>query len=141
MQQVWLECDHGLGSAEAVAFAAESIKKRSLEKARRADLLGALAIFGKPVDDELDPLAIIGRELMGESPVVQEWMKEGEQRGEQKGRRQSLRDLLVARFGERKVKPLDKHLDALTDLAQLEALFKQVAAADDWADVKKLLLG
>ncbi len=128
-------CDHGVGAAEAVASAAESIKNRSLDKHRRADLLGTLAIFGKLMDETIDPFAIIGRKLMHESPIVQEWVREGEQ----KGVRRAVRSLLVARFGERRVKPLDKRLDAMTDLPELEALLRKVADGEDLAELKKLL--
>jgi hypothetical protein len=71
---------------------------------------------------------------MRDSPLIQEFIEEGVQ----KGRRAALADLLAARFGEKKARPLLKPLDAITNRARLEELFLKVAKARGFAQVEKL---
>jgi hypothetical protein len=130
-------CDHRQPLADAVAHAAESIRYRHLDSASRGNLLTTLGIFGRLVDAALDAESIIGREFMRDSPLVQGFMHEAQQIE----RRQAIRDLLVARYGEERTRPLDDALNRITDLARLQELFRQVAQARRLTQVVRLLGG
>jgi predicted transposase YdaD len=104
---------------EAVAHAATAIEHREMDAARRADLLTTLAIFGRLADRDTDVLAIIGREQMRDSPVIQEFIAEGEALG----LRAAVRDVLEIRFGLEAASEFKEALDRIENLEMLSGLF------------------
>ena len=62
--------------AQIVANAARCIKKCANDRIREADLLTVLALFGKLTHPGFDPIDIIGREAMRESPFYEQIQNE-----------------------------------------------------------------
>jgi hypothetical protein len=110
-------CDHRQPLAEAVAHAAESFRHRHLDSASRGNLLTTLGIFGRLADATLDVASIIGREFMRDSPLVQEFIQEGEQA---EARRLVLQVVQV-RWGEEATEQLRAQVERITDMAQLRS--------------------
>lgn len=133
-------CAHEGDVREAVTYAAEAIRHRSLDGARRADLLATLAFFGSLADDELDIFSIIAREEMRENLVAQAFIQEGRLEGRLEGRqeatvlerREAVRLLVEVRFGESVAAGCDAMLGTITDperLAELRLLAKTASVA------------
>jgi hypothetical protein len=118
-------CDHGQASATAVAHAAEAIRHREMDSARRTDLLTTLAIFGRLADSTLDVLSIIRREEMRDSPIIQEFIQEGEQL---RARKDVLR-VVELRFGAEAVKEFEEALNRIESLERLQQLLELAVRA------------
>lgn len=106
----------------AVAHAAQAIRTQSADIIRRADLLTVLAIFGKLATPGFDPLNVIGRQAMKESPLYNEILEEGEQRGG----RIAVMHALKARFGKDVAQAFRKDLEAIHETADLWDLLEAV---------------
>ena len=129
-------CKHGMEPPDAVAHAATAIKHQEMDAARRADLLTTLAIFGRLADKNTDVLAIIGREQMRDSPVIQEFIDEGKALGT----RQSIREVLEIRFGPEAVSEFKEALDRTANLETLRALLKSAIQARRVTQFRKAMV-
>jgi hypothetical protein len=128
-------CDHGQSTAQAVTHAAEAIRRRELDRLRRAELLTTLGIFGRLMDKELDVLSIIRREEMHESTLAQEFVQEGEQIRARK----DILQVVAVRFGEEKTKDLAEALEHVTDLDRLAELHKQAVKTRRLSQFRKAI--
>ncbi len=124
---------HGTTAAEAVAHAVESIRHRSLDSARRADLLTSLGFFGRLVDDTLDVWSLIGRENMRDSSLARDFMLEGEQAA----RRSDVLEVIELRFGEDAVNEFRDALARITDVERLRGLHRAAIQARRVSQVRR----
>lgn len=126
---------HGGPPVHAIEHAADSIRSRSPDIIRRADLLTVLAVFGKLAIPGFDSLSVIGRTAMKESPLYQEIMAEGGAIAH----RQDILDLLRARFGSRSAKALLPTLEQVHSLTDLTELFQKALRCRTVGGFRKLL--
>jgi hypothetical protein len=89
----------------------------------RTDLLAVLAVLGQLVYPEFDAVSVIGRELMKESRVIQEFQEEA--RVEQA--RKYIVEVLEARFGRRAAAQFAPLLNKVTKTAPLDRLLRLTA--------------
>jgi hypothetical protein len=108
---------------DVVGHAAEAIAAHAPDPVQRADLLATLAVFGKLVYPGFDVIDFIGRELMKESKVIQEFQEEA--RVEQA--RRDIVEVLEARFGRRAAAEFAPLLNKVTKTAQLDRLLRLAA--------------
>jgi hypothetical protein len=111
-------CDHGQEPSVAVTHAAEAIRHQALDSVRRADLLTTLGIFGRLKHQELDTFAIIGREQMRESTLMQQVADEA--KVEQA--REDVLEVVRLRFGEQAVAEFSPAINKIEHMEQLKAL-------------------
>jgi hypothetical protein len=130
-------CDHGQALTQAVAIAADSIRRRAMDSLRRAELLTTLAIFGRLANKELDVLSIIRREEMHESSLAQEFVLEGEQNHARK----TILRFLGQRFGEEEAKQFKEALEGITDLERLDELIDLASRARRLSRFRQALTG
>ncbi len=113
-------CQHGQTATQAIRHASAAIQRQALDHHIRADLLTTLGIFGKLQDRTLDVVALIGRELMRDSPFYDELLEEG---GQIQARKAVLQ-VLQLRFGDEAVAEFTDSLNGIVHKEQLEALHK-----------------
>jgi predicted transposase YdaD len=136
-------CRHTEGVREVVIHAAEAIRYRSLDTARRADLLTTLAIFGKLAEGSLDVFSIIGRQEMHDNPLIREFIQEGRQEGRQEGEltasRIAVRLAVEAKFGTASAAKCDPQLGKIADLVRLQTLLQRAVTAEKFSQVQRAL--
>ena len=111
-------CRHGEKPAESILHAADRIEHNEKDGVVRADLLTSLGIFGRLAYPGLDALSLIGREKMKESKAYWEIYDEGKS----DDRRNSILQVVEARFGKRDAAAFKPVLNAVSDFNKLETL-------------------
>jgi predicted transposase YdaD len=111
-------CDHGLQPQDALTHAAEQIRGRVMDAARREDLMTTLGFFAKLADKDLNVASILGRNHMRESPFYQEIVAEGKLEGV----REALHTAIKTRYGEDALAEFEPKISTINDLEQLQAL-------------------
>jgi hypothetical protein len=105
---------------EVVGKATEAIKAHMPDTVQRADLLATLAVFGKLVYPGFDVVNFIGRQLMKESKVIEEFQEEARV----EGARQFILDDLEIKFGQSAAKEFAPALNAITTSSELARLHR-----------------
>lgn len=119
----------------ATAQAARAIRTQSVDIIRRADLLTVLAIFSKLATPGFDPLGVIGRQAMKESPLYEQIMQEGRE----EAFRANTLDLLGSRFGKNSAGPLAEKLALVHSMDDLTQLFHKAIKCRTLGGFRKLL--
>jgi hypothetical protein len=120
-------CRHGENPEESILHAAERIEDNESDRAKRADLLTTLGIFGRMAYPAIDVLSLIGREMIKESNTDQQILAEGRE----DAHRLDLLTVVEARFGKRGAKAFKPVLESVHNPAQLQALLKLAAKCSD----------
>jgi hypothetical protein len=126
-------CRHSLPVRDAIMYAAGSIRQRVHGQTEQADALFLLSIFGSLADRRLDTEAIIGSEVMMESPV---WRKAIE-RGQREAHQRDVLDLLEDRFGVDAVRAVADAVNALEDVKHLRTLNLVAARCADLDEFRR----
>lgn len=111
-------CRHPEPPSEAIRHAAGVIRRKASGSADRADLLSILGLFGRLAYPDLNPVALIGREHMRESPLYQEIMDEGSILTA----RRYILTIVAGRFGKRAANSVELAVNAVEDLPRLDQL-------------------
>lgn len=119
----------------AVGAAAEAIRAHATDTIRRADLLTVLAIFSRLANRDFDPIAIIGRQGMKESPVYQQIMEEGRVETAQR----FVLDALEDRFGRPAAIALKPTLQAVQNTDELSELHHKAIRCRTLGGFRRLL--
>jgi hypothetical protein len=128
-------CRHNRPPREAITHAAGVIEQVVREPIRRADLLTVLSIFGKLAYPHLDCMALIGRELMSESPLY----KEIRQEGAVFIRRHDILQLLRLRLRVKDTAEIEQALNAIDDLESLGRLLEVAALCSQLDEFRQAL--
>jgi hypothetical protein len=118
--------------ASVVANAARCIKRHSTDRIREADLLTVLAIFGKLTHPGFNPLDIIGREAMRESPFYDQIQNEV--------RQANIIEALEIRFGKIPAREFKKEIFAIEDTEVLSELLRVAIKARTISAFRKALV-
>jgi hypothetical protein len=134
---------HGLTEEDAVAQAARSINTQLPQTSQRADLLTALAYFGKLAYPALGILDLIGRENMRESKFFEEVISEGRMEGRIEGalatRRDDILEALTLRFGSETADEFKEALNAITDQNKLLELYRLAIKSRGAGAIRRVL--
>jgi hypothetical protein len=128
--------DHQQTPEKSVARAAQAIRRQSTDTIRKADLLTVLALFGKLASPGFNPLDIIGREAMRESPLYQELVQEGRV----EAHRDNILKTVKVRFGKLSADGVIESLKLVDDINDLTELFDKALQSRSIAAFRKLLL-
>jgi hypothetical protein len=116
-------CRQQRSPREVLVHAAEAIAVQTADAIQRADLLTTLSIFGKMAFPELDVAALIGREQMKDSKIIEEFQAET-------GREFVLEDLQI-RFGAAAKREFTPAVEAITDTDRLTRLHRLALRCSD----------
>jgi hypothetical protein len=111
-------CRHRERPEKAITHAASVIEQGEADKIRRADLLSILGFFGRLAYPDLDPVQIIGRDKMKESPFFEQVMNYGRVENAQK----YIIAFIEGRFGKAAAARIADAVHAIDNLPRLDAL-------------------
>ena len=120
----------------------QQVKDKSLQ----LDLLATMAVLVSHKYPVTLVLSMIGREMIMESPVYQEWVKEermeaearGEARGIGKGMTESICKILSKRFGPKSFK-LQDIVNSISSKVVLDWIFEEVIDVTDLKTAKRII--
>jgi len=120
-------CRQQSAPQEVVTHAAQAIAARTPDAIQRADLLTTLAIFGKLAFEGIDVAALIGRDQMKESPIIEEFQQEARVEARLEKAREDILRVLKVRFGPRARAEFAPLLTTVTDSDRLDRLLELAA--------------